>query len=86
MAERAAHLVDHVFPPVPVRQRTLSLPHRLRYLLAYDHAMCRTVVAVDVRGVLGYLGRPGSNPGGDASPNGSSDVNTLSRASGTRTE
>ena len=34
MAERAAHLVDHVFPPVPVRQWVLSLPHRLRYVLA----------------------------------------------------
>ena len=30
MAERAAHLVDHLFPPVPVRQWTLSLPHRRR--------------------------------------------------------
>ena len=26
MAERAAHLVDHVFPDVPVRQWVLSLP------------------------------------------------------------
>jgi hypothetical protein len=34
MAERAAHLVDHVFPDVPVRQWVLSLPFRLRYLLA----------------------------------------------------
>ena len=34
MAERAAHLVDHVFPDVPVRQWVLSLPHRLRYQLA----------------------------------------------------
>ena len=38
MAERAAHLVDHVFPDdVPVRQWVLSLPHRLRYILAWDH-------------------------------------------------
>jgi len=37
MAERAAHLVEHVFPPdVPVRQWVLSVPHRLRYRLAYD--------------------------------------------------
>ena len=28
MAERAAHLVDNVFPRVPVRQWVLSLPHR----------------------------------------------------------
>ena len=44
MAERAAHLVDHVLPPdVPVRQWVLSVPHRLRYRLAYDHRLCRTV-------------------------------------------
>jgi len=30
MAERAAHLVDDVFPVVSVRQWVLSLPHRLR--------------------------------------------------------
>jgi hypothetical protein len=29
MAERAAHLVNHVFPDVPVRQWVLSLPYRL---------------------------------------------------------
>jgi hypothetical protein len=29
MAERAAHLVDHVLPDVSVRQWVLSLPHRL---------------------------------------------------------
>jgi hypothetical protein len=28
MAERAAHVVDHVFPRVPVRQWVLTLPHR----------------------------------------------------------
>ena len=30
MAERAAHLIDHVFPDVPVRQWVLSLPYALR--------------------------------------------------------
>jgi Transposase zinc-binding domain/Putative transposase len=50
MAERAAHLVEHVFPPdVPVRQWVLSVPHRLRYRLAYDHPLCRTVLGVFVR-------------------------------------
>jgi hypothetical protein len=50
MAERAAHLVDHVFPPdVPVRPWVLSVPHRLRYRLAYDHRLCRTVLHVFVR-------------------------------------
>jgi hypothetical protein len=57
MAERAAHLVDHVFPPVAVRQWVLSLPHRIRYVLAWDHALCRTVVGVFMRAVLGHLRR-----------------------------
>jgi hypothetical protein len=55
MAERAAHLVDHVFPDVPVRQWVLSLPYRLRYQLAWDHDLCRAVVGVLVRAVLGFL-------------------------------
>ncbi len=69
MAERAAHLVDHVFPDVPVRQAgapaarvlrggvewVLSLPPRLRYRLAWDHALCRAVVAVLLRAVFRHL-------------------------------
>lgn len=57
MAERAAHLVDHVFPDVPVRQGVLSLPHRVRYLLAWDHNLCRAVVGVTMCAVLGWLRR-----------------------------
>jgi len=63
MAERAAHLVDHVFPDVPVRQWVLSLPHRLRYLLAWDHALCREVSGVFVRAVLGSLRRRAGQAG-----------------------
>ena len=29
MTERAAHMLDHVFPDVPVRQRVLTLPKPL---------------------------------------------------------
>ena len=54
MAERAAHLVDQVFPDVPVRQWVLSLSYRLRYRLAWDHDLCRAVVAVYLRAVLGW--------------------------------
>jgi hypothetical protein len=54
MAERAAHLVDHVLPAVPVRQWVLSLPYRLRYLLAWDHGLCRAVLAVYARALLGF--------------------------------
>jgi len=39
MAETAAHLVDHVFPIVPVRQWVLSIPFALRYRLAYDSGL-----------------------------------------------
>ena len=42
--------LDHVLPAdVPVRQWVLSVPHRLRYRLAYDHRLCRTVLHVFVR-------------------------------------
>jgi hypothetical protein len=57
MAERAAHLVDDVFPVVPVRQWVLSLPHRLRCVLAWDHGLRRAVSGVFVRAVLGHLRR-----------------------------
>ena len=43
MAETAAHLVDHVFPHVPVRQWVLSVPKRLRPFL---HHRPRTASAV----------------------------------------
>jgi hypothetical protein len=45
MAEGAAYLVDEVLPQVPVRQWVLTLPYRLRYRLAWDHALCRAVTA-----------------------------------------
>ncbi len=34
MAQTAAHLSDHVIPPVPVRQWVISVPKRLRGMLA----------------------------------------------------
>ena len=55
MTERAAHLVDHVFPDVPIRQWVLPLQYRVRYLLAWDHDVCRAVVAVSMRAILGLL-------------------------------
>ena len=44
MVEIAAHLVDHVIPPVPVRQWVLSLPKRLRGFLQRDAALAGTVL------------------------------------------
>ena len=54
MTECAARLVDEVLPRVPVRQWVLSLPYRLRYLLAWDHALARAVLGVYVRVLLGF--------------------------------
>ena len=39
MVETAAHLADHVFPRLPVRQWVLSVPKRLRYHLEHDPAI-----------------------------------------------
>ena len=55
MAERAAHLVDHVIPDVPVRQWVLSLPQRLRYRLAWNHDVCRRVTTVFLSAVFRLL-------------------------------
>jgi hypothetical protein len=64
MMERASHLVDHVLPAdVPVRQWVLSVPHRLRYRLAYDHRLCRTVLQVFVRALRSAYRRQGRRQG-----------------------
>ncbi len=57
MVQQAAHLVDAVLPDVPIRQWVLTLPHRLRYRLAWDHDLCRAVVGVFVRAVFATLRR-----------------------------
>jgi hypothetical protein len=45
MAETAAFIADHIWPQgVPARQWVLSLPHPLRYLLAYDSGLCGEVL------------------------------------------
>ena len=55
VADLAAHLVDVVLPHVPVRHWVLSLPHRVRFVLAYDPHVCRDVRAIFVRGVLRWI-------------------------------
>ena len=57
MAEGAAFLVDEVLPHVPVRQWVLTLPYRLRYRLAWDHALCRAVLGVYARALLAFYAR-----------------------------
>ena len=51
MAETAAHLVDNVFPQVPVRQWVLSLPKRLRYFLRHEPALIGPVLRIFLEAV-----------------------------------
>jgi ribosomal protein S27E len=57
MADTAAHLVDRVFPEVPIRQWVLSLPFALRYRLAYDSSLVRDVLHIFVQVVFASLRR-----------------------------
>ncbi|MDH3844889.1 MAG: transposase [Myxococcales bacterium] len=63
MTERAAHLIDHVLPRAPVRQWVLSFPFALRYRLAWDHKLCRAVLAVYTRALLGFYRQRAKGPG-----------------------
>jgi hypothetical protein len=65
MTALALHLTERIVPHVPVRQFVLSLPHRLRYLLAFDHARSLGVLRVVLRAVFGFY-RKGANRGAAA--------------------
>jgi hypothetical protein len=62
MADTAAHLVDRVFPEVPVRQWVLSLPFSLRYRLAFDAPLVRDVLQIFVRTVFSSIRRRAGIP------------------------
>ena len=49
MAETAAHLTDHIFPRLPVRQWVLSVPKRLRYFLHSDPKALNTALRIFLR-------------------------------------
>jgi hypothetical protein len=55
MSDTAAHLVDRVFPQVPVRQWVLSVPHALRYRLAYDAQLVSAVLGIFSKTVFDSL-------------------------------
>jgi hypothetical protein len=65
MADTAAHLVDRVFPEVPVRQWVLSLPFALRYRLAYDSSLLGEVLRIFVRAVFASIRRRAGIPASD---------------------
>jgi hypothetical protein len=49
MVETAAHLTDHVFPRLPVRQWVLSVPKWLRYFMQRDGAVLNMVLRIFLR-------------------------------------
>jgi hypothetical protein len=63
-----AHLVDHVFPPLPVRQWVLSLPKRLRCFLQRESASVNAVPHIFLRSVEAArrVHGPGAGPPGAA--------------------
>jgi len=64
MAETAAHLVDHVFPPLPVRQWVLSVPKGLRWYLERQPRAVTAVLHIFLRVVEAHLRK--SCPGASA--------------------
>jgi len=79
MADTAAHLVDEVLPEVRVRQWVLSFPYRIRFLLAFDPALCSAVRGIFVRTILGWLRERGAAAG---TPRGSSGAVVLAQRFG----
>ena len=57
MSHSAAHLVDRVFPEVPVRQYVLSLSFALRIRLAFDQTLCSQLLHIFSRSVIASLRR-----------------------------
>jgi hypothetical protein len=55
MAETAVHLVDEVFPRVPVRQWVLTLPQPLRYVVAFDTELLSAVSRLLWEAVFSHL-------------------------------
>jgi hypothetical protein len=63
MVEVAAHLNDHVLPPLPIRQWVLSVPKRIRPFFHHDPALAGTVLRNLLRAIRTALRR--GSPGGD---------------------
>jgi len=63
MHDTAAHLVDRVLPDVPYRQWVLSLPHRVRFLLAYRPQLVRPALQMFLRAVFAWQRRQARRAG-----------------------
>jgi hypothetical protein len=55
MCDFAAHLRDRVIPPVPVRQWVLTVPHRLRFRMAFNPDLAGLVLRTFVSVVSAWL-------------------------------
>jgi hypothetical protein len=62
MAETVAHLIDHVFPPLPVRQWVLSVPKRSREFLERELRSVSAVLHILVRVVEAHLRQTSRRP------------------------
>src|SRR5262244_3701828 len=63
MHDTAAHLVDRVLPRAPYRQWVLSLPRRLRFLLARDASLLGQVLRIFLRAVFAWQRRRARSQG-----------------------
>ena len=66
MVETAAHLVDHVLPPLPVRQWVLSVPKRLRPFLHHNPAIASAVLRIFLRAIRTTLREASPGAGSSA--------------------
>jgi hypothetical protein len=68
MADTAAHLVDRVFPEVPVRQWALTLPVGLRYRMAFDVGLTAEVHRAFIRTLFPRSGAGHASTAKSATP------------------
>jgi hypothetical protein len=66
MVEVAAHLTDHVLPPLPVRQWVFSLPKRIRPFLPNDPCLAGDMLRVLLRAIRTTLRRASPSAPSDA--------------------
>ncbi len=66
MVEVAAHLTDHVLPPLPLRQWVLSLPKRIRPFLPHNPRLAGEVLRILLRALRTTLRRASPSAGPDA--------------------
>ena len=71
MAQTAAHLVDHVIPPVPVRQWVISVPKRLRGFLADRPAAVAALTRIFIEEIERLLGAAAGLPEAATTPSAS---------------